>query len=371
MLVQNKQESCQEASSLTRYFQRVKVDSLKLRIPLEDVNVVSTTFREKYQKLYITTGELDECVSLDQHKTNITTGITSRIGVVSHLITQHECKEFLYIQVNSKMCKGRYLEGITLDTVRDVYDYIISLEIAYFSYDTFLDSFVSDIDLAYDVDIAVADMISMNQALYSAVRVNMIKYMDKPFRRNDNVGLQFNRREKATPSAPFVKIYHKGLEMAHKSKEFYDEYLSMFDLSRYGRVEFTIKGAKHQSHLGISIKTFRQLLESDRFLLEDLVLDAIPKNYLEKRVVLKMNGNLNYIDKLLLFYMNELIACGRDKRDLYSVLSQFGGETGKERKEKCMVKKKIDSILSQIDSSEELDKNERVRNVMRLLKFDM
>ena len=370
MLVQNKQESCQEASSLTRYFQRVKVDSLKLRIPLEDVNVVSTTFREKYQKLYIT-GELDECVSLDQHKTNITTGITSRIGVVSHLVTQHECKEFLYIQVNSKMCKGRYLEGITLDTIRCVYDYIISLGIVYFSYDTFLDSFVSDIDLAYDVDIAVADMISMNQALYSAVRVNMVKYMDKPFRRNDNVGLQFNRREKAMPSAPFVKIYHKGLEMAHKSKEFYDEYLSMFDLSRYGRVEFTIKGAKHQSHLGISIKTLRQLLESDRFLLEDLVLDAIPKNYLEKRVILKMNGDLNYIDKLLLFYMNELIACGRDKRDLYSVLSQFSGETGKERKEKCMVKKKIDSILSQIDSSEELDKNERVRNVMRLLKFDM
>lgn len=371
MLVQNKQESCQEASSLTRYFQRVKVDSLKLRIPLDDVIIVSTTFREEYQKLYIATGELDECLSLDQHKTNITNGITSRIGVVSHLITQHECKEFLYIQVNSKMCKGRYLEGITLDTVRSVYDYIISLQIAYFSYDAFLDAFVSDIDLAYDVDISVADMISMNQSLYSAVRGKMIKYMDKPFRRNDNVGLQFNRRDKATPSAPFAKIYHKGLEMAHKSKEFYDEYLSMFDLSRYGRVEFTIKGAKHQNYLGISIKTLRQLLEFDRFLLEGLVLDAIPKNYLEKRVVVKMNGNLNYIDKMLLFYMNELIACGRDKRDLYSVLSQFGGETGKERKEKCMVKKKIDSILSQIDSSEELDKNERVRNVMRLLKFDM
>jgi hypothetical protein len=365
-----KQRRCNVAISILPYLQRVKVDSLKLRIPLEDVSIVSTTFREKYQKLYVT-GELDECFSLEQHKTNITNGITARIGIVSHLVTQHTSKEFIYIQANSKMCKGRYLEGITLDTVKCVYDYIISLKVVYFTYEVFLDSFVSDIDLAYDVDISVSDMISMNQAIYSTVKVNMVRHMDKPFRSSDNVGLQFNRREKATPSAPFIKIYHKGLEMAHKSKEFYDEYLSMFDLSRYGRIEFTIKGAKHQSHLGISIKTLRQLLEYDRLFLDNLVLEAIPKNYIEKRVVIKMNKESSYMDKMLLFCMNELIASGRDKRDLYSMLSQFGGDSAKERMEKSRVKKKIDAILSQIDSSEQLDKNERVRNVMRILRLDV
>jgi hypothetical protein len=84
-----------------------------------------------------------------------------------------------------------------------------------------------------------------------------------------------------------------------------------------------------------------------------------------------MNEELNYMDKMLLFYMNELIASGRDKRDLYSILSQFSGGSEKERKEKSRVKKKIDAILSQIDSSEQLDKNERVRNVMRILRLDV
>jgi hypothetical protein len=101
------------------------------------------------------------------------------------------------------------------------------------------------------------------------------------------------------------------------------------------------------------------------------VLEAIPKNYIEKRVVVKMNEESNYMDKMLLFYMNELIASGRDKRDLYSILSQFGGDSPKERMEKSRVKKKIDAIFSQIDSSEQLDKNERVRNVMRILRLDV
>jgi hypothetical protein len=365
-----KQRPCNVATSILPYLQRVKVDSLKVRIPLESFTIIDTTFTQRYQKLYLT-GELDEQVSLDKHKVSVFNGITCRIGIGPCLVSQHESRDFLYIQLNSKMCQGRYLEGITIDTIRLVYNYVIDLKVVYFTFEALLDSFVSDIDLAYDVDISVADMISMNQAIYSTVKANMLRHMDKPFRSSDNVGLQFNRREKATPAAPFIKIYHKALEMAHKSKEFYDKYLSMFDLSRYGRIEFTIKGAKHQSHLGISIKTLRQLLEYDRLFLDNLVLEAIPKNYIEKRVVVKMNEESNYMDKMLLFYMNELIASGRDKRDLYSILSQFGGDSPKERMEKSRVKKKIDAIFSQIDSSEQLDKNERVRNVMRILRLDV
>ena len=82
------------------------------------------------------------------------------------------------------------------------------------------------------------------------------------------VGISFNNRNWATPSLPFIKLYHKELELNTKSKEFKDIYLQDFDLyiKDLTRIEATIKNWKHRQRLerfGILPKfsTLQELLE--------------------------------------------------------------------------------------------------------------
>lgn len=373
MIEQNTHQNKKEAIDFSKFLQKIKVDSFKLRIPIEKVTFVSTTFCEKFKKLYINTGELDEDISLEKHKTDITNGISTRIGVVCCRVGKDESKEFVYFQVNSKMCRERYLEGITLDTIKGVYDYIMALNIVFVDYEEFLCGFVTDIDFAYDINITASLMVELNKRIYSKIREDRFKYVDKPFGKQDNVGMQFNKRDKATPSLPFVKIYHKGVEMKHHSNEFYDAYLSGTDLSNYGRLEYTLKNAKHQKHLGISIKTLNQLLEVDRMLIENIVLRGIPECYVEKRLVVKDYSKVTPTERLILHLMTELVNHGGDKQSIYSVLGTFDSSNATERKDMSRVKKTIDNLVFMMDTGtkKSMKVNREVNDVLKILNFDL
>jgi hypothetical protein len=191
-----------------------------------------------------------------------------------------------------------------------------------------------------------------------------MRYIDKPFRKNDNVGIAFNRREKATPTTPFIKIYHKGLELQSKTKEFYDAYLSGIDARNVGRLEYTLKNSKHQKHLGIEIKTLRQLLAMDKSLIESIVTSGIRENYLEKGLRNIDYTKLSPMERIIKYYMEDLITLGRDRKDLYRVLDVFDN-SDKERKDKSLMRRKISSLIEESAQKEKLDKNEELANAIR------
>jgi hypothetical protein len=346
------------------FLQKIKVDSFKLRIPTEKVTVISSTFRQKFQKIYISTGELDSEVSLENHKTDITNGITSRMG---YAVSRHgkEETEVFYFQLNAKMCQRRYFDGIGQDTIRLVYDYIMALNVVFVPYEDFLDGYVSDIDFAYDIAITPKHLMVLNQRLLENVIDSKMRYIDKPFRKNDNVGIAFNRREKATPTTPFIKIYHKGLELQSKTKEFDDAYLSGIDSKNVGRLEYTLKNSKHQKHLGIEIKTLRQLLAMDKSLIESIVTSGIRENYLEKGLRNIDYTKLSPIEKILKYYMEDLITLGRDRQDLYAALDVFDVKDSKGYIDKSRMKKKITSLIEESAQKEKLDKNEELASAIR------
>lgn len=360
------------SNPIYKNLQKIKVDSLKIRIPVEDVKIVSSTFLEKFQKLYVT-GEIAEDISLESHKTDITNGITARIGLVCCRVGKDESKEFIYIQANSKMLKSRYLEGITLDTIYLIYTYIIDLKVIEFDFEQFLNAYVSDIDFAYDVNVSPENMIVMNQKIFSKVHQDKLKYVDKPFRKDSNIGLQFNRREKATPSLPFIKIYHKGIEFEHHSKEFYDSFMKGIDLKNYGRLEYTLKNAKHQKHLGISIKTLRQLLEIDKMMIENIVLRGIPECYVESRIVIRDYGKITPVNKVLIFYMESLIKQGYDKQDLFAVLRLFDGKDSASRRDASRIKNLLNTLFETMENGNKKQaiKNKEINDVLRVLKIDL
>lgn len=367
---QNSSNLIESPNYYIQFLEKVKVDSLKIRIPKEDVKIISTTFLKRFQKVYIDEGELDEHISLDNHKTNVKNGITTRIGVVESLVTKGVVKEFIYIQVNAKMCEKRYFEGINKQTISIVYDYIMSLKVIFVSFDVFMGALVSDIDFAYDIPISPDHMKVLNQKMYNAVLLNKKKYLDEPFKRKDNVGISFNRREKATPTSPFIKVYHKGLEFSNKSKEFCDFYFPNIDLRNYGRLEYTIKNAKHQKYLGIGIRTLNQLMNMDELLIERIVVNGIKESYMEKGVKIIDYSKYSPTDKLLLYLLNQLVSKGADRIEIYKSLNVFDVKIAKERKDKTRMKSKIDSLINEITLREELNKNEKINNVIRLLNLD-
>lgn len=369
---QNTYKKTEKASDLNKYYQKIKIDSFKIRIPIEKVTFISSTFCEEYQKVYLSTGEIDEQINLEKHKTTIVNGITCRIGVASFLVDKNQVQEFVYFQPNSKMLEGNYLKGIVVETIKQVYDYIISQNIVYVSYEDFLEGFVSDIDFAYDIRITAETMIVLISRIYSKIRQDKYKYVDKPFKRDSNVGIQFNTRQKATPSTPNIKIYHKGLEMEHHSREFYDSYLLGKDLSEYGRLEFTLKNKKHQEYLGISIKTLEQLLEIDVNIMEPIVLQSIPENYVEKNIYTKDLGKLTPTEVLIVGLMEKSISLGSDKMDIYNVLSKFdNSDLG--RRDKSRGKKILDNLMSFIETgaTKTMVSNKKLNDVLRVLKFDV
>jgi hypothetical protein len=360
-----------QVANLSHYLQTVKVDSFKLRIEAEKVQIVSTTFCEKYQKIYIT-GELEEEFNLEKHKTNIENGITTRIGVVSCTTGKDRIEEFIYFQVNAKMCKSNYLSGVTKDTISQVYDHIINQKIVYVTFQDFLNGYVTDIDFAYDVEISHDNMKKLNNQIYGKIREDKMKFVDKPFGKQENIGLQFNRRDKATPTSPFIKIYHKGIEFEYKSQEFYNEYLSHYNLKNYGRLEFTLKNARHQKQLGIEIRTLNQLVNYDRQIIEPIVLAAISENYIEKKIIVRDYSKLSPTNRFILYLINEVIERGGDKITIYKVLETFSQDSPSDRRDKSRLKKLIDEMLDRLENGtkKQLVKNKEINGVLRLFSLD-
>ena len=133
------------------------IDSVRLKINTGFVDFtekgVSTLVNMK-GTFDVTTGEITE----DEFKRNAfeikENGILSRLLVRNIQLGFNEGahkSEVLEIFISSKMLKGKYLKGITQETIRDIYDYLMSLELFHIYYDKFLEnSTCTDIDFKTD-----------------------------------------------------------------------------------------------------------------------------------------------------------------------------------------------------------------------------
>lgn len=342
----------------------VKVDSLKIRVPRHKVEYIDPTFAQEYQKVFITTGELENHVNLDKHKVNIENGITTRIAVF-HCLTGQFAEEQIIIQCNAKQLKEKYFQGINNETIIDLYNYIISLKIIYLSIDTFLNAYVSDIDFCYDVNVSVKSMIEANAEIHRKINPSCYRYVSKPFRREkENVGIQFNTREKATPAKPYVKIYHKTLELETQSSLFSQTYLKNQNFKNIGRLEFTLKNAKHKKYLDLQFQSLKDLLDLNQDVLEKIIFSGIMK-YIERKIILREFKDLSPTDRLLLHFMNRTINKGDDKEMLYASLNIFDNP-----QERSRMKKKLIQLIENVDDKDRLVANRETLNFLRVLKLN-
>ncbi|WP_299548489.1 hypothetical protein [Seonamhaeicola sp.] len=341
----------------------VKIDSLKLRIPKYKVTYVDPTFAAEYVKVYEDSGLIDEHINLDKHKVDVSNGITTRIAVF-HAVQGTMCEEQIVIQCNAKQLRGNYFLGINKNTIKDVYHYIMDLNIISVSFEDFLLAYISDIDVCYDVVVSPEAMREANREIYRNILPSMYKFVGNPFAKKTNTGLQFNIREKATPAKPYCKIYHKTLELQYKSCDFANTYLKTQNYENIGRLEYCIKNSKHQKHLGVGLRCLNDLLNIDMNVLERIIFSGV-LSYIDKKTILFEYKDLSPTDRMILYFINKYISNGADKQSIYSVLNTYENP-----QERSRMKKKLTQLVENVDDQNRLVSNQETLNFLRVLKLD-
>ncbi len=306
-----------------------KVDSLKVSIPLIDCEIIDTNLidRIRVQTINDETGELVK----EDVKHGTPTILNNSDG--TYIKFWKEGQFFydkgqriptLYVTflINSKHLRGRYFEGITLDTLPIIYDYLMSFNVVKFSYDTLLNSRYSDTDVCIDFN--------STPELFEGLKTNVKALSSRPecwysaTNSKDNSGLwtaaKDEPRKHATPSTPYIKFYSKYEDFTNKSIDFANAYLRTDQFKDVYRFEATISNSKHKEKLGISkCKTFGEFLKLD---LQLLIQQLVKEYFTDSKKLVMNSGELTPIEKVLVDFMNQLISQGATNTQLFDVFNR-------------------------------------------------
>jgi len=188
---------------------RFTLDSVKIRIPLKRVKILDESISDIVARVSTRTGEVLEekqntKASRDEKGVKTTFSIEQRA-------TQFDTVQYLIILVNAKQLGSRYFEGITIDNVVQLHSYLIGLGVVQFSLKELMKGECTDIDFKKDFKASAEEM----KEAFTVMQGHAVPSSDydkgsKLFWKQDNKGLQFNKRETTkTATAPFLKIYSR------------------------------------------------------------------------------------------------------------------------------------------------------------------
>jgi len=283
-----------------------RIDSFLLRVPLDQVEILNELEFNRFEKRDKCTGEITDikkdCVDLTE------SGIPLYFQIRTIPINGIKA-DYLMLLINSKQLKERYFEGITTSTIKLIYNYIIGKKIVYFSYETFINSYCTDIDFKKDFIINM-DFVKFIRDLYSCVK-DSSKEITQKFTKKTNQGIQFsNRKVSNYGNKPFNKLYNKNLDLLNHSKLFYECFLlNEFEIPyNLIRTEFTVKDKKHFSYFGIESNVLKDVIK-----IKKSKLVEISKSHLNKHLdynipnISRRSGKLNKNDIRNLNFMEIII----------------------------------------------------------------
>lgn len=311
------------------------VDSLKLRIPKSECEIVDKNLISETSIYYHDTEELDCEVLPPAPYKIVIDGITFRIHIVQIPIYNEETHEreptqFLEVVLTSKLLRERYFEGINKTNLRHFYDTFMSYNVFWCEYETFINSQVSDIDICINrYAESTQAFVDIIENLYFQSGTKQ-KYLRKIIESN-TLGLVFNSRTAAKPSLPFIKVYHKELELHIKSADFYNNYLFpeyTEKIKGLTRVEATIRNALHKRRLYKhnvlpEFKTLNELVNIEEIELRKFVVFSIT-SYV-KAITRKKAPNLSPTDHIIFELMQNCVLKGYDFETILSLRDNFKG----------------------------------------------
>lgn len=365
------------------------IDSLKIRVKLEKIKIIDKRLITDFIAYYPTIEHLDndgnEQTKLgDSYRkaepfVKIINGITYRIYIKAFIDANKTAHEYVVFQISAKMLKEKYFEGITYKNYDCIVDDINSFGVLKISKKDFLQGLVSDIDICIN---QLIDLKSLNTA-FSFILQNpnhgklpLIHHISQSNTQKNtfNLGMDFNKREKASNSAPYCKIYHKGFELLSKSIVFYKAYLEPMKASvidNLVRYEFTIKAHKHKEYLiskgyKANFKTLFDLLSANPKDLKEIAKSGL-KHYIEPKEKSNVDKTLSPMDIMVQFYQENLIKLGFDEEKLLGFMYSIDCPVAKSRT-KTKAKKLIDDLKNRDKNiKSEIMQNERSNQFLKNL----
>ena len=236
------------------------IDSLRIRIPLSQCQIIDSELNSIQHLISSSTGEILES-KLNTKRFVSNTGITTTISITKEPISFNHFEIHVVILVNSKALQKDYFKGISKITLKQVYEYVISLGVVNFSFQAFKQAQCTDIDVKADIICTDSEMKGTFNVLNAGSKE--YKQMDRGVKSTWSKGnkmIQFNKRQNTDfIRAPFLKIYAKSLELEFNSGEFVLNHLNEIPKDTW-RIEFTIKNKKHLNTLNMP-NTLGELVE--------------------------------------------------------------------------------------------------------------
>ena len=347
----------------------IGVDSLKIRLPLNQVNVLNPSLEGSWYLVNDLTAEIDPSVYKERSLTFKEDGITTRFAIEKQQTKDGFTDEFLTILVNSKLLKGKYFQAITKDTIEDVYRGLVAHNVIGLDFDTFYElSEVTDVDIKKDAIVP--------SHIYEQC-INECRNISKPsknknkgyryFNKKNNKGIEWSERKSTSfKNNPYLKIYHKETELKHNSNEFAEKYLNQIDYDDLVRIETTLKNAKHFRHVGIKDNKLKTVLELSQDKLQSVMSEAL-KSHLEPRI--KQIKDDNKLTPTELIFYGSMMLCAKNGVSYESykrnVLSLIDSKVERSRKRGV-----LDNIYKSFVEGTKEDKSSQEKDVFwELLKW--
>lgn len=244
----------------------VSIDSFKWKVPIEDVKVINQNLLDHLVNTTtnIDTGEVVSERNIQQNSLqfqfnnyHIHFQIENRVGLLN------VAQKYVVVLINSKLLERDYLKGITKKNILVIYNKIIDCRVFKCSLETFLNGLVTDCDFKKDFFIeSIEDFDKLTLKLeQNTLPQRKQKHGANRFFKNSNKGIEWNVRDKSTIAHPFIKIYHKGIEVEYgKNNKFFSEFI-VEDTKQIARIEATIRsGADIENTFGVK-NELKNLLE--------------------------------------------------------------------------------------------------------------
>ena len=351
-----------------------KIDSGKISIQLSKCEILNPSLYDKivHTKTSATSGEIykekETTQGIPFQLDNKEDGTYLRIWVepqINYVEGSPVSELYISLLINSKHLKNDYFKGITKETLPQLHEYIMSLNLFKCDYDSFRYSRFGDIDICFDFECSKPQFEVLKKNILSSVK-DKKDFHSRNTKSNPGLYTPTSRkpRDMATPGKPFIKFYDKELDLEGRSNVFSKRYLTGVDYSNLFRYECNIKNRKHLKRLGLNdVKTFYNLLDCDL----QTICGQMFKEYFYKPKCVKV-GNIKPMERVLIDMINRMIDEGIPSHEIFRIFDRDDVS----RQSKSDLINKYHRIMRMDEvNKDELRSNQITNNLFTYLGVDM
>lgn len=348
------------------------IDSFKYRIPIHSIDILNKNILDNLinVKTNAETGEIIEETAIQANSLKI-----QREGYQIHFgIQKLPDTKYLVVIINSYLLEHKYLEGITMNNIELVYNNLMECKVFYVSFEDFLEKgILSDIDIKKDLELPKDEFIKGIKQLEShSIARKKTGLGVNVFNKGNNIGIEWNSREKATAKTPFLKVYHKQTQSLCKDNEldlkgqlpFFATYTGHEILKDVIRIESTIKNLKSARKHGIEKLSLLEVLKLNHNQLNDILTTAINLNVESRMPETKKPKSKSDLSPSELIYYIHLDNMIRVQMFNFETALEYTLDYFEDKVTKARMKKKLTDIYS-----EHIEQKNYVKKTKRMNKF--